>query len=78
MNTNKIIESDCPDDAYNQFITLYKESFNKAFPLVSIKTNKKFTKREPWMSTGLLTSLRTKSKLFKKKLKNPTEQNIAL
>ena len=77
MNTNKIIESDCPDDAYNQFITLYKESFNKAFPLVSIKTNKKFTKREPWMSTGLLTSLRTKSKLFKKKLKNPTEQNIA-
>ena len=47
MNTNKIIESDCPDKAYNHFITLYKKLFNKAFPIVSIKTNKKFTKREP-------------------------------
>ena len=31
MNTNKIIESDCPDEAYNQCITLYNELFNKHF-----------------------------------------------
>ena len=40
LNTNKIIESDCPDEASNHFSTLYNELFNKAFPIVSIKTNK--------------------------------------
>ena len=33
-------------------------------------------KREPWFTTGLLTSSRTKAKLFTKKLKNSTNENI--
>jgi len=33
-------------------------------------------KREPWVSTGLLTSSRHKAKLFQKKLNKPTEENI--
>ena len=32
--------------------------------------------REPWVTNGILTSSLTKSKLLKKKLKKPTEQNI--
>ena len=35
-----------------------------------------FFKREPWVTNGILTSSPTKSKLLKKKLKTPTEQNI--
>jgi hypothetical protein len=30
----------------------------------------------PWFTTGLLTSSRTKAKLFTKKLKKPTDENI--
>ena len=33
-------------------------------------------KREPWFTAGLLTSSRTKAKLFTKKLKKPTNENI--
>ena len=33
-------------------------------------------KREPWFTIGLLTSSRTKAKLFTKKLRKPTEENI--
>ena len=41
----------------------------------SITTPKKYIKREPWVTNGILTSSLTKSKLLKRKLKKPTEQN---
>jgi len=38
---------------------------------------KKYIKREPWMTTGLITSTSiNKAKLFKKKLSKPIEPNI--
>ena len=40
------------------------------------KINKRFIKREPWITSGLLTSCRTKVKLPKKKLNKPTELNL--
>ena len=67
---------DCPNEAYNKFIELYNISFNNSFPLKHFIPNKNYNKIEPWMSAGLLTSLRNKSKLLKKKLKHPTDQNI--
>ena len=51
-------------------------AFNQACPVKSIKPPKKYIKREPWVTNGILTSSLTKSKLLKKKLKKPTEQNI--
>ena len=55
---------------------LYKASFEKAFPLRLVKINKKYIKRDPWMTLGLLTSSRHKCKLLSNKLKHPTEHNI--
>ncbi len=66
-----------PDDAYNTFLKLYKCAYDKAFPIVKSKINKKYIKKEPWMTSGLLISSQTKSKLFKKKLTKPTQINIA-
>ena len=40
------------------------------------KVNKKYIKKEPWMTEGLLTSMRNKSKLFNIKVNRPTEANI--
>lgn len=76
INFTQILHITCPNEAYNNFITMYKEAFEKAFPLVTKIENSKYTKREPWMTTGLLTSSRNKSKLFQKKLKNPSLHNI--
>jgi hypothetical protein len=77
MNFTQILQINCPNEAYNNFIVMYKEAFEKAFPLLDKRPNSKYTKREPWMTTGLLTSSRTKSKLFVKKLQKPTMHNIA-
>ena len=55
---------------------IYTNAFNQACPVKSIKTPKRYIKREPWVTNGILTSSLTKSKLLKKKLKKPTEQNI--
>ena len=54
--------------AYNTFISLYKNTFNTAFPLIETKLCKRCIKKEPWVSTELLTSLRMKSKLLYKEL----------
>ncbi len=70
------INYNCPNSAYNNFISTFKEVFNIAFPPTKTRFNKKYMKREPWISAGLLTSSRHKSKLFKKKLLKPTDENI--
>ena len=73
---SSILLADSPNDAYHSFMELYTNAFNQAYPVKSIKTPKKYSKREPWVTNGILTSSLTKSKFLKKKLKKPTEQNI--
>jgi hypothetical protein len=74
---SSVIQSSDPDVSYNTFINMYKHIFQMAFPLKHIKPNKKYIKKEPWITSGLLTSMRQKTKLFTKKLKQPTELNIS-
>ena len=61
---SNIMKINCPETSYNEFMKLYKASFEKAFPLRLVKINKKYIKRDPWMTLGLLTSPRHKCKLF--------------
>ena len=73
---SSVLLSDCPNYAYHTFMEIYTNAFNQACPVKSIKTPKRYIKREPWVTNGILTSSLTTSKLLKKKLKKPTEQNI--
>ncbi len=73
---SETLNTDCPDSAYDKFISVFKYIFNEAFPLIKTRFNKKYMKREPWVSAGLLASSRHKAKLFKKKLNKPTDENI--
>jgi len=66
----------CPNLAYIEFMNMYQTEFEKAFPLRIERKKDKFTKREPLLCKGLLTSSRKKYALFKNKLSNPTENNI--
>ncbi len=68
-------ETNC-ERAYSDFISIYTHYLNINFPKTTLKTNKKYLKKEIWMTEGLLKSLRTKSNLFTKKLKQPSEFNI--
>lgn len=68
---------ECPNASYNCFIDLYQYAFEKCFPLRQIKLTKKHIQHEPWISKGLIVSSRQKCKLYKHKLKKPTDTNIA-
>ena len=76
IDFSQIYQMDCPNKAFDEFIRLYENAFEKAFPLCSVRPNKKCIRREPWVTQGLLTSSRKKAKLLVKKLKTPTEHNI--
>jgi len=56
-----------PDEAYNKFINEYDELYNIAFPLLTIRQTRKNTKKEPWITSGLLKSANQKNKLMLKK-----------
>ena len=67
---------DCPDLAYNKFMDIYLAEFDASFPMREVSSRAKFIKRQPWFTTGLLTSSINKGKLFSLKLHNPTDENI--
>ncbi len=77
IDFNEILQTDCPDEAFNKFLEIYKQTFELAFPLKLFRPNKKCIKRDRWVTTELLAQLRAKSKLFQKKIKDPTPTNIA-
>lgn len=66
----------CPNNAYNTFMNTYKEYHDIAFPETNKTIPKKYLKRSPWISAGLIKSSITKAKLLVKKLKHPTIHNI--
>ena len=71
-----IFQTMCPDDAYNEFMKLYIDAFNISFPMVETRPKNKHMKQQPWITTGLIESSKTKAKLFSRKLSTPSDHNI--
>jgi len=67
---------DNPNNAYNAFMKLYLNIFDKTFPLILKRPPRRFIKRSPWFTKGLIKSSNNKSRLLKNKLKNPSDLNI--
>ena len=63
-----VLACDCPNEVYNKFICEYENAFNIALPTKRIKLLRKYIKREPWMTQGLLNSSLNKSKLLRTKI----------
>jgi len=66
-----------PTAAYDAFVGLFKAAYDKAFPLLPRTRHKRHSPKQPWMTSGLLKSCRTKSKLYLKMIKHPTAANKA-
>ena len=65
-----------PEIAYQLFIELYLIAFDKAFPLKTIKILRKYSKRSSWMTSDLLKMSIERQKLFRRKLRTPSDENI--
>ena len=74
---SSVIECNSPDESYNTFINLYQKAYNSACPEKLIKLSKKVLKREPWITSGIITSSKRKQKLYQTKLKHPNDINDA-
>jgi hypothetical protein len=61
---------DDPNCAYVTFHKNFMNIYNTSFPLRRVKAAK-FKSNKPWISGGLLTSIRKKNKLYKKFLSVP-------
>ena len=73
---NTVTAHEHPDIAYEQFMNIYADAYEEAFPLKTIKVRKKLIKQEPWVTKGLIISSINKDKLFRKKLNKPNDINI--
>ena len=71
-----LMNIDCPNRAFNTFLELYLNACNESFPLKDIHVRTKYIKSEPWFTSGLLKSSKTKSKLLSIKIRDPTDENI--
>jgi hypothetical protein len=65
-NWTELYQSNDPTEAYSIFLEQYQCCMNQAMPIKSVRFNKYKHKSHPWITKGLLKSLSTKDKLFKK------------
>lgn len=61
--------------AYYNFITVFQNIYDECFPYIYISNSKRRKKRHPWITTGILQSIKRKNKLYRKMLKNPNMDN---
>ena len=71
-----VYETNHPDEAYKNFVKSYNEIFNNWFPYKAISRNRAKLYNKPWITKGLLKSIKTKCNLYKKSLKYPSPLNI--
>lgn len=61
--------------SYNNFMEIFKRHYETSFPIKIVHLKRKYQKREPWMTSGLLTSSINKSKAYQLQLRKPTVAN---
>ena len=78
METNftQVLENNDVNNSYDIFINQYLKAYELAFPLKQINSKNRYVKREPWVTSGFIASTINKHKLYKKKMNNPTENNM--
>ena len=62
------------DDVDKAYCVLYDEiesHLNESIPCITIKSNHRNTRRNPWITKGILRSINTKNRLYKKCVKHP-------
>jgi hypothetical protein len=65
--------------SYSEFLNIFSENYDHHIPLVTRKFNKYRHRTEPWITTGILTSLKKRDKMHSKMMKqrNPAAKQAA-
>lgn len=62
--------------AYTNFLKIFKSQYDESFPIINPNTRKKYKK--PWMTPAIMKSVKTKTKLYRNYLNNPTIGNKSI
>ena len=71
---SNIYNNDDSNMQYTHFTIAVSKLIDKHFPLKTIRMNYN-TIRNPWITPGIIRSIKRKNKLYRAKLKNPTPKN---
>ena len=77
INWVGICRPDDPINMYSKFLHEFMEMFNTCFPLCKKKV-RSINLSKPWMTKGLLISIKRKNKLYKKYLRKPRFENMKI
>ena len=72
---SSITDNNDPENAFESYFNIVNAAVDISFPETTIKIKPENITFSPWMTPGLLTSSKTKQKLFNKKVKYPSNQN---
>lgn len=61
------------NDAYNTFFSIFGNHYEKSFPMSYVRPRRSRKKRHPWISAGILQSIKRKNKLYKKYLRDASD-----
>jgi hypothetical protein len=70
-----VVNSQEINTSYSEFWNVYKTCHDAAIPLKKKRFNKNIHKKHPFMTLGLLISRKTKNKLHKRSIAEPSEAN---
>ena len=65
-----------PEEAFGQFFSFIDETYEKCFPEKIVLPRRVNKSKSPWMTQAIFESRKRKQKLFKKKIKKPSHENI--
>ena len=72
---SNIYNNDDSNMQYTHFTTAVSKFIDKHFPLKPIRMNYN-TIRNPWITPGIIKTIKRKNKLYRAKLKNPTPKHF--
>ena len=74
INWDQFLPSNAPNEAYNNFLKIFSDLYDVAFPKKEIEVKSKYL-NTPWITIGLRKSSKRKQRLYEKFLKKRTLDN---
>ena len=75
-NWNHILNDQCPQKSYDNFLHEFTNAYNTSFPPKRCRVNPTSKRsRKPWITPAILKSIHRKDKLYKKYMNKPTYDN---
>jgi len=78
VNWHDELDNNDANDCYNKFVSIFTKIYDECIPMRKYKCTNKTEPRFPWITRGLLKSINTKNKLYKRYIQKPCEERLSI